>query len=163
VADEDQLVLVEHPLGLDLQPVLFLKAPDESQSRVPVGDPGALIDSLVRAQNDLRHVSRAESMDLQKLLLDAAKAHRAAERVLPARFIEERLSRLAKAPPQSLVVDNDAAQREARSKLSTDLQDAKQRVTNAMSLNALPQVEASRMLKVIESLARANAGQEIGV
>lgn len=163
VSEEDQLLLLEHPLGRDLQPTLSWRPTDDPATRVPVGDLAALVAATARAERDLRPRTGATSTgELPSLLLGAAKAHRAAERLLPARLIEDRLSKLAKSLLPGLVADNETAQREARSKLSADLQEAKQRVTNAMSLNALPQAEASRMLKVIESLVRSNSTQEIG-
>lgn len=163
VSEEDQLLLLEHPLGRDLQPALSWRPTDDPATRVPVGELAALVAATARAERDLRpHMGTTSAGELPSLLMGAAKAHRAAERLLPARLIEDRMSKLAKSSLPGLVAENETAQREARSKLSADLQEAKQRVTNAMSLNALPQAEASRMLKVIESLVRSNSTQEIG-
>lgn len=155
LTDEDQLLLLDHPMGRDLLPSLEWRLPDDPSTVVSVGDAVTLIESLT-------HVAGlAEDTDIQKLLVSAAASHRAAERLLPARLIEQRL---AKSPrgQAPVATENDAAQREARTRLAADLQDAKQRVTNAMSLNALLQTEASRMLKLIDSLTRANGVQEIG-
>jgi D-alanine-D-alanine ligase-like ATP-grasp enzyme len=162
VADEDQLLLLEHPMGHDLQPSLEWEAPDDTTMRVFVSEPAALIESLDRAEGDLRGTDKFAAVDIHRLLVSAATEHRRAVRLLPARLIEQRLARSGKAPT-SMSTDNDAAQRESRTRLNSDLQDAKQRVTNAMSLNALLQTDASRMLKLIESLSRANSAQEIGV
>ncbi|MBL8345252.1 MAG: DUF3893 domain-containing protein [Rubrivivax sp.] len=164
VPDEDQLLLLQYPMAHDLKPATVWRLADESQTRVPLADIGQLVSAATLAERELRAdggPSGAE-VELPALLVDAAAAHRSSGRLLPARLIEERLARSMKSLPSSVIADNDTARREARNKLSADLQEAKQRVTNAMSLNALPQAEASRMLKVIESLVRANAEQEIG-
>lgn len=161
VPDEDQLLLLEHPMGRDLLPTLDWQASDDPGTRVRVGDTAALIESVTRVDAELRRVRMSAGGGIQKLLTDVAADHRTAERVLSARLIEQRLAQSGKVPA-GMGADNDKTQREARSRLATDLQDAKQRVTNAMSLNALPQTEASRMLKLVDSLTRANTAQEIG-
>src|SRR5690606_4068194 len=56
----------------------------------------------------------------------------------------------------------DTIYRDARNAFKLEVQEAQQRVTNALALSALSQTEAGRMLKVLESLTRANNAQEIG-
>lgn len=161
VSDEDQMLLLEFPIGRNLQPTLDWQASDDPGTCVRIGDAASLIESVARADAELQRVRLSGTAGVQKLLMDVAEDHRTAERLLPARLIEQRLAQNGKAPV-GLVADNDKAQREARTRLEKDLQDAKQRVTNAMSLNALPQTDASRMLKLVDSLTRANTAQEIG-
>ncbi|MBQ0942290.1 DUF3893 domain-containing protein [Ideonella sp. 4Y16] len=163
LSEEDQLLVLQYPLAHDMRPALTWSPPNDPETSVPLADVSQLLAAVERVEHDSRADGAAplQGAELQALLVDAATGHRRAERLLPARLIEERLGRISQTAATSVAAANDAARREARTKLTADLQEARQRVTNALALSALPQAEASRMLKVVESLLRANGGQEI--
>lgn len=162
-SEADQLLLLRYPLAHDMEPLLAWSPSKDADERVPIAEVGQLHAAVEQAARDLQRagVSGGTSTTLQSLLLEAAEDHRRAERLLLARFIAERLEKVGRSVAASLSEANDAAYRNSRSKLKLDLQEARQRVTNALSLSAVTQAEASRMLKVIESLIRGNESQDI--
>lgn len=159
---EEQALLLRYPLARDLKPVLAWSPSNDPGNRVSLAEPGQLHAAVTQALGELRRGSANEGKAIQRLLVEAADEHRTAERLIPARLIAEKLDKQGKPLPPTWSEATDCLYREARQKLKLDLQEARQRVTNALALSALPQTEAGRMLKVLESVLRANNAQEIG-
>lgn len=164
IADEDQALLLRYPLGRDLKPVLTWSPSNDTTNQVGLGEAGLLHSGVTLALVSLRRglPSEGRATGLQRLLIDAAEEHRDAQRLLPARLIAERLDRQGRPMPSTWSDATDKSYRDARNAFKLEVQEAQQRVTNALALSALSQTEAGRMLKVLESLARANNSQEIG-
>ncbi|WP_448255142.1 RNaseH domain-containing protein [Ottowia oryzae] len=164
VAEEEQVLLLRYPLGRDLKPVLTWSPSGDAANQVTLGEAGQLHSAVTQALASLRRGLPGEgrATGLQRLLVDAAEEHRVAQRLLPARIIAERLDRQGRPMASTWHEATDAVYRDARNAFKLEVQEAQQRVTNALALSALSQTEAGRMLKVLESLSRANNAQEIG-
>lgn len=164
IADEDQALLLRYPLGRDLKPVLTWSPSNDTTNQVGLGEAGLLHSAVTQALANLRRElpSEGRATGLQRLLIDAAEEHRVAQRLLPARLIAERLDRQGRPMPSTWHDATDTIYRDTRNAFKLEVQEAQQRVTNALALSALSQTEAGRMLKVLESLTRANNAQEIG-
>lgn len=160
LSDEEQLLLLQLPLDSEFRPSLAVRLDADDDASTPLIDPWAIFPEVDAIEDELaERRATPGSKALTELLERAAQGHRDNGRLLPARAIELRLPR---AVAGSVHTANEAAQRKQRSQFADDLTDARQRTMNAMSLGALAEVEASRMLKAIEALTRANVAQEIG-
>lgn len=164
VAEEEQALLLRYPLGRDLKPALTWSPANDAANRVSLGEAGQLHSAVTQALADLRRgvTGEGKATGLQRLLIDAAEEHRGAQRLVPARIIAERLERQGRPMASSWDEATDTIYRDARNAFKLEVQEAQQRVTNALALSALSQTEAGRMLKVLESLTRANSAQDIG-
>ncbi|HIV72931.1 MAG TPA: DUF3893 domain-containing protein [Candidatus Aquabacterium excrementipullorum] len=164
VAEEEQVLLLRYPLGRDLKPVLTWSPSSDEANQITLGEAGQLHSTVMQALASLRRGVTAEgkTTGLQRLLSEAAEEHRVAQRLLPARLIAERLDRQGRPMTSTWHDATDTIYRAARNAFKLEVQDAQQRVTNALALSALSQTEAGRMLKVLESLSRANNALEIG-
>jgi hypothetical protein len=160
LTDEEQLLLLQLPLDAEFHPSLAVRLDADDDASTPLIDPWAIFPEVDAIEDELaERQATSGSKALTELLERAAQGHRDNGRLLPARAIE---LRLPKSIAGSVHITNEAAQRKQRSQFADDLTDARQRTMNAMSLGALAEVEASRMLKAIEALTRANVAQEIG-
>lgn len=160
LTDEEQLLLLQLPLNADFRPTLSVHLEAENEGTALLTDPFSVFAEVDAIEDDLVEKQAVPgSKALVDLLERAAQRHRDSGRLFPARAIELRLPRQVVAAAHSA---NEAAQRKQRGQLSEDLNDARQRTMNAMSMGALAEAEASRMLKAIEALSRANVAQEIG-
>lgn len=164
VGEDEQALLLRYPLSRDLKPLLTWSPANDADIRVQIGEAGQLHTAVTQVLEDLSRgvVIEGKGTSLQRLLIDAAEEHRRAQHLLPARIIAERLERQGRPIAASWHEATDNVFREARNAFKLEVQEAQQRVTNALSLSALSQTEAGRMLKVLESLMRANNAQEIG-
>jgi len=164
VSEEEQALLLRYPLGRHLEPVLTWSPSNDAANQVAIGEAGQLHSAVTQALASLRRGTSGEGRitGVQRLLIDAAEEHRVAQRLLPTRMIAERLDRQGRPMASTWHETTDAIYRDARNSFKLEVQEAQQRVTNALALSALSQTEAGRMLKVLESLARANNAQEIG-
>ena len=160
LSDEEQLLLLQLPLDAEFRPSLSVRLDADDEASTPLIDPWAIFPEVDAIEDELAERQAIPgSKALTELLERAAQGHRDNGRLFPARAIELRLPRAVAGPVHTA---NEAAQRKQRSQFTDDLTDARQRTMNAMSLGALAEVEASRMLKAIEALTRANVAQEIG-
>lgn len=160
LSDEEQLLLLQLPLDAEFRPSLAVRLDADDEASTPLIDPWGIFPEVDAVEDELAERQAIPgSKALTELLERAAQGHRDNGRLLPARAIEMRLPRAVAGPVHTA---NEAAQRKQRSQFAEDLTDARQRTMNAMSLGALAEVEASRMLKAIEALTRANVAQEIG-
>jgi len=160
LSSEEQLLLLQLPLDAAFRPSLMAHLDVHDGTSAPLIDPRAVFPEVDAIEDDLvERQAIPGSKALNELLERAAQGHRDNGRLLPARAIELRL-------PRSIAglvhTANETAQRMLRTQFADDLNDARQRTMNAMSLGALAEGEASRMLKAIEALTRANVAQEIG-
>lgn len=164
VLEDEQVLLLRYPLGRDLKPMLAWSPSNDAANQVSLGEAGQLHSAVTQALASLRCgvTGEGRATGLQRLLVDAAEEHRVAQRLLPARMIAERLDRQGRPMASTWHEATDAIYRDARNAFKLEVQEAQQRVTNALALSALSQTEAGRMLKVLESLSRANSAQEIG-
>lgn len=160
LSDEEQLLLLQLPLDAEFRPSLAVRLDADDDASTPLIDPWAIFTEVDEVEDELAERQAIPgSKALVELLERAAQRHRDSGRLLPARAIELRVPR---AVAGSVHTENETAQRKQRSQFADDLTDARQRTMNAMSLGALAEAEASRMLKAIEALTRANVAQEIG-
>ena len=88
------------------------------------------------------------------ILGEAMRSHVAERRFLPAFTIAAIPGVQVKLEPPLL-----QQYQKSRADLSRDLQDARQRVTHAMALSAMNQLEAGNLLRIIEVLSAANTGE----
>ncbi len=160
VSDDAQMLLMEMPLNSALEPVWSVKLDDETPETVlrdqlkVLEEVGAVTDQLVEAT--------AKNIRIDDLLINAAEMHRSNDQLLPARIIEQRLRHESPQVQSLMKTTNEAAHRRMKVTLAEELADARQRVTNALSVGPMTQAEASHMLKIIELLDRANRDNTIG-
>lgn len=164
VPPDIQRLLIQQPMSKDLVPSFKESAGgvDKTPALFPASD---LIESIkvLLKEEDLGgsiHPISKEAMD--RMLADAQEIHIANKRFLPAWHIEHLLNRpksknSTDAQP-SLLNQYNRAEDELRKRL----QMLRQRVTHAMSLNALAQKDASDMLHTIASIESLLKQHQIG-
>lgn len=145
ISNEKQKLLVQLPLGRDLMPTMGTK-----DGAVPsLCSPAEVLSETSRwAEANLSLDGDGGGEDINAALKDAFDRHLDAKRFLPAFLIERQIRALlgSSTPLQKRY----NTEREA---LQAELQDARQRVTHAMTLSALPvEAETSRMQRIIEEL-----------
>jgi hypothetical protein len=162
VADNYQVLLMDVPLTSALQPVWSVQLEPEDDA-AQLLDPLVVIAEVGSVQEQLASARGARPQQtIEDLLAGAADMHRRNGEVLAARAIEQRMRGASPQLLSQMQSANDAAHRKQKNLLSEDLSDARQRVTNALAVGPMTQAEASRMLKVIEVLDRANRANQIG-
>jgi hypothetical protein len=162
VADSDQMLLMDLPLNSLLEPVWSVKL-DEADQETKLRDPLVVIAEVGSVQEQLAEASRARPQQtVEDLLVGAADLHRKNGEILAARAIEQRMRGAAPSILSQMQSANDGALRKQKSQFGEELSDARQRVTNALSVGPMTQAEASRMLRVVEMLDRANRENQIG-
>ncbi len=139
----EQKLLIQVPLNRDLMPVL-----GHIDDHTPeICSHWAVLEETERWSNE--NLTFGEDGDSVKVALrDAMRSHIHAQRFLPAFLIEELLPRhlLSESEPLTQLYNMRKTAFEA------ELQRARQRVTHAMTLNALTQSEANQMQRVIEEM-----------
>jgi hypothetical protein len=162
VADNDQVLLLDVPLDSALQPVWSVRLePDDEEAQLR--DPLVIISEVGSVQEQLANARQARPQQtVEDMLVAAADMHRKNGEMLAARAIEQRMRGASPQLLSQMQTANDAAHRKQKNQLSEELSDARQRVTNALSVGPMTQAEASRMLKVIEVLDRTNRENQIG-
>ncbi len=162
VAQDDQVLLMDAPIGSSLEPVWSVQL-EEDGTPATLRDPMAILMEVTSVQQQLATARLAKPQQKIEDLLDrAADKHRQSGEILAARAIEQRMRNASPQVLSQTQSANETAHRKQRSALSDELSDARQRVTNALSVGPMTQAEASRMLKVIEMLDRANRENRIG-
>lgn len=162
VADNDQVLLMDFPLGSAMSPVWSVRLELED-TEATLRDPLAAIAEVRSVQEQLANASQARpQQSIEDMLVAAADMHRKNGAILAARAIEQRMRGASTQLLSQIQSANDAAHRKFKNQLSEELSEARQRVTNALSVGPMTQAEASRMLKVIEVLDRANRENQIG-
>jgi len=145
IPEAKQRLLLQVSLGKDLRPAL--ESPDPMTP--PVCSPEQVFKEICDFANDQIKLDEPGSeSDINRALADAYQGHITAKRFLPAFLIANQL-------PSSLIPKGPTLEQQyhhERDKFSDDLQDARQRVAHAMTLNALPSNEATRMQWLIEEL-----------
>lgn len=156
VAEDEQVLLMDAAIDSSLEPVWSVQLEDEGTPAV-FRDPLAILMEVASVQQQLAAARQAKPQQKIEDLLDrAADTHRQRGEILAARAIEQRMRNASPQVLSQMQSANDTAHRKQRAALSEELADARQRVTNALSVGPMTQAEASRMLKVIETLDRAN-------
>jgi hypothetical protein len=162
VAEDEQVLLMDAAIDSNLEPVWRVQLGDDGTPAV-FHDPLAILMEVASVQQQLVVARQAKPQQKIEDLLDrAADTHRKRGVILAARAIEQRLRNVSSKVLSQMQSDNETAHRKQRAALSEDLSEARQRVTNALSVGPMTQAEASRMLKVIETLDRANREGRIG-
>jgi len=162
VAEDEQVLLMDAAIDSSLEPVWSAQLEDEGTPAV-FRDPLAILMEVASVQQQLAAARQAKPQQKIEDLLDrAADTHRQRGEILAARAIEQRMRNASPQVLSQMQSANETAHRKQRAALSEDLSDARQRVTNALSVGPMTQAEASRMLKVIETLDRANREGRIG-
>lgn len=162
VAEDEQVLLMDAAIDSNLEPVWSVQLEDEGTPTV-FRDPLAILMEVASVQQQLVAARQAKPQQKIEDLLDrAADTHRKHGEILAARAIEQRMRNASPQVLSKMQSDNETAHRKQRAALSEELSDARQRVTNALSVGPMTQAEASRMLKVIETLDRANREGRIG-
>lgn len=161
VPEDLQVLLMEVPMNSSLNPIWTVKLDDEYQETT-LRDPLDVLEQVGVVVDELTEAATRKTR-IEDLLIDAAEMHRSNNQILAARAIEQRLRAEPAQVQSQMKTANEAAHRRAKTALSEDLADARQRVTNALSVGPMTQAEANHMLKVIEVLDRANRDNNIGV
>ena len=162
VAEDEQVLLMDAAIDSSLEPVWSVQLEDEGTPTV-FRDPLAILMEVASVQQQLAAARQAKPQQKIEDLLDrAADTHRQRGEILAARAIEQRMRNASPQVLSQMQSANEAVHRKQRAALSEELSDARQRVTNALSVGPMTQAEASRMLKVIETLDRANREGRIG-
>ena len=153
MTDREQMLLLRLPIGLDVKPSMWPQE-DASGEILPAAvDPLTVIEeieSLARRLKDAGESCASEAW-IKEQLERACEEHITQHRLLPARLIDQHLSR------------SGSRQSDHTRFLNTfraSLQYERQRVTHAMALGALTQSEATRMLRLVEELFQA--GKTLG-
>lgn len=163
VAESDQILLMDLPLNSALQPVWSVRLEADDKEEL-LRDPLAVIAEVGSVEEQLANAHQIRPQQtIEDMLVGAADAHRKNGEILAARAIEHRMRGTSSQMLSQIQSANDVAHRKQKSQLSEDLADARQRVTNSLSVGPMTQAEAGRMLKVIEVLDRANRENQIGV
>ena len=162
VADSDQVLLMDCAISSAMMPVWSVRLePDDPE--VLLRDPLSVISEISSVQEQLANARSARpQQSIEDLLMAAADMHRKNGEILAVRAIEQRVRSASPQLLSQMQSANDSAHRKVKSQFSEDLSEARQRVTNALSVGPMTQAEASRMLKVIEVLDRANRENQIG-
>lgn len=143
IPQEKQKLLVQAPLNRELMPAL-----DKIDEFTPeLCSPYDVLEETGRwTMEGLSIDAGGENIDVA--LKEAMQVHLKAQRFLPAFYIESLVPRSmisTSEPLMQLYINKKAA-------FTSDLQQARQRVTHAMTLSALTQNEANRMQRVIEEM-----------
>ncbi len=146
IPNNKQKLLIQWPIGKDLMPAM--NKPDRHTA--PLCTPDDVFEQTRRlAEENLTLDDPSSDDDIDRALADAYQGHLAEKRFLPAFMIEELHGKplVTKGPT---LAQQRARERDA---LIAELQDARQKVTHAMTLDALPEEEETyRMQRVIEEL-----------
>lgn len=152
IPEVQQRLLVQCPMDRDFWP--SMRAPDGVDGRalcsaeyVMQSIEDLLTDGLATVGNSVTEEA------LLPLLGNALRAHLNEHRFLPTFKIYSCMRIPLKLEP-SLIQQYQ----KTKAGLTRDLQDARQRVTHAMSLSALTQKEAAALLRTIESISASNMG-----
>ena len=145
IPDNKQRLLLQVSLGKDLMPALN----QSDDLTPPLCTPEHVFTQLQQlADEPITMGEPGSEDDIDKALADAYQGHIAAKRFLPA-FLIAPLLPVHKVPKGVTLEQQYHIERDA---LVALLQDARQKVAHAMTLNALPSEEAMRMQWLIEEL-----------
>jgi AAA+ ATPase superfamily predicted ATPase len=147
IPDGKQKLVLQWPIGVDLMPAMT--GPDKLTPPLCTPD-DVFLQTARLAEEKLTLDDPSSDEYIDKVLADAYQGHVAAKRFLPAFLIEAMLAKGAVAKGQTLI-QQWVKERDA---LTAELQEARQKVAHAMTLNALPQEETNRMQWLIEELLR---------
>lgn len=153
VPQDKQKLLVQFPLNRDLMPSM-----DKIDDQTPeLCRPADVLNETGRWAKEASLLEGyGENIDVA--LQEAMSLHVDSQRFLPAFHIESLLSRGMTSGESLMQIYN-----RKKASFKGELQEARQRVTHAMTLDALPQNEAPVMLRVIEEmLASLSAERSIG-
>lgn len=162
LAEDEQVLLMDAAIDSSLEPVWSVQLEEEGTPAL-FRDPMAILMEVASVQKQLMTARQAKPQQKVEDLLDrSADTHLKRGEILAARAIEQRMRNASPQVLSQMQSANETAHRKQRAALSEELSDARQRVTNALSVGPMTQAEASRMLKVIETLDRANREGRIG-
>ena len=154
VPDDQQLLLIQLPMGRDYQPSMRRRDMTGTESIPPVCEPLEVIEETRRLSEEVLSLEDQESdAGLIPALRDAARSHLKMGRFLPVYGIESSL-------PVSISAELQLAKHyvSAHTELEGELHEAMQRVVHAMALSALDKNEANRMQHIIAEISTANDG-----
>lgn len=145
ISNDKQKLLIQLPLGRDLMPAMGVKdgmTPSLCSPAEVLSETGRWADAILTSS------SEGGDEDVDSALRDAFDRHLEAKRFLPAFLIERHVKSLL-SPGNNLLKRYNTE----RNTLQAELQDARQRVTHAMTLSALPvEAETNQMQRNIEEL-----------
>ncbi|KQZ35113.1 hypothetical protein ASD58_28275 [Duganella sp. Root1480D1] len=145
ISNDKQRLLVQLPLGRDLMPAMGSKDGMHPSLCSPAE---VLAETSHWADASLTLSSKEVGEDVDSALRDAFERHVEAKRFLPAFLIERHIKSML--PPGGNLLKKYNLERNA---LQAELQDARQRLTHAMTLSALPvEAETNQMQRNIEEL-----------
>lgn len=157
---DEQLLLLQVPMGLDLQPSMLLTAPEgDNDAGMRVCDPVEVLQETTRISQEPLIDDDGRRDELLDALRDAMGGHLASNRFVPAFKIEEVLRGYGVASEMNV----GKRHREAKIHFDAELHANVERVAHAMAISALNSTDASRMQHIIESIRTANdAERSIG-
>lgn len=147
IPDSKQKLLLQWPMGVDFMPAM--SGPDKLTPPLCTPD-DVFLQTARLADEELTLDDPTSEEYIDKVLADAYQGHVAAKRFLPAFLIEGMLAKVV-APKGQTLIQQWVKERDA---LTAELQEARQKVAHAMTLNALPQEETNRMQWLLEELLR---------
>lgn len=154
IPQKKQKLLIPLPMNFDLMPCI-----EPIDQRTPeLCQPTDILRETAWWAKEVMSIEHFED-DIDQNLLEAMKEHVASQRFLPAFIIEPML------PSKMLANVESVRQTYERKKVAfiAELQESRQRVTHAMTLDALPKNEAPEMLRTIEEiLSSLNMEKSIG-
>ncbi len=155
VTDDTQRLLIQAPMGRDLYPSMIDDGgvPEVVTPEVVIKAIDILVADDLTDEAEQKLKTSVSDEEMAEMLNEALASHieKDANRYLPAFHIEQTLG-------GALKIDPPLAQRykAAKAELTRRLQEARQRVTHAMSLSALDQTEAMGLLRVIATISSLN-------
>lgn len=153
IPNDKQKLLIQWPIGKNLMPAM--NKPDSHT--LALCSPEDVFEQTRRlAEEPLTLDDPSSDDDIDRALADAYQGHLAAKRFLPAFMIEQLHGKpiVTRGPT---LAQQYARERDA---LIAELQDARQKVAHAMTLDALPEEEETyRMQRVIEELLMLCRGE----
>lgn len=145
ISNEKQKLLIQLPMGYDLLPAMG--SPDGSVPALCLPE-DVLVETQHWSEASLTLDREGDGEDIDTALREAFDRHLEAKRFMPAFRIERLIKPLL--PPGINLPKRYNIERDA---LTAELQEARQRVTHAMTLSALPvETETNRMQRIIEEL-----------
>lgn len=144
IGKDQERLLIEQVLDRDLMPEIY--PVDGVPALCEPVDTRSEVRRCAAALQSIEQGTGADTFD--DLLADALRRHIACNRFLPAFHIERALKRSGSVESVAL------AYTKAKNNFIADLQEVRQRVTHAMTLNAFPKgaEEANQMLRVVEEM-----------
>lgn len=158
---DDQLLLIQVPLGRDYRPSMRSFETGEDSFCPPVCSPHEVLQQTIELANEKLLLDEAGDEGMLTALTAAARSHAYRRCFLPAYAIISRLPPgVVSQDPLLQTVHMQTQYQAARADLSAVIQNSRQRVAHALALSALHKENVRRLQHVINSIEAANTSQD---